>query len=91
MLALVLWATPVKAQGPAACAEGERADVCELKIQRNNAFDQIAIEKRKQELMTDAEKKLDRFWKEWVDGDVAKADWWSNLWARLSGRSVVKR
>ena len=93
MLALVLWATPAIAQqsGPLACNPQEAADVCELKVQRNEAFDQVAIEKRKQQLMQQAEKAVEGYWKEWVTGDIEKASWWSQLWEWLSHKKLAAR
>jgi hypothetical protein len=75
---------------PLACDPREPRDVCELKIQRNNAMDQVAIEKRKIELMIGSEKALVEYWNGWAIGDVAKADWWDRLWSSLK-QPMAKR
>jgi hypothetical protein len=90
---LVLWASPVAADEPThlACNPQESADVCELKVQRNDSLDQVAIEKRKEQLMRQAEERSAQYWKEWVDGDLATAGWWSRLWAWLADHGRVAK
>lgn len=96
ILTLLLWlisgaALAEEATGPLACDPKERRDVCEIKIQRNTAQDQVAVEKRKQELMINAEQELQRYWKEWIDGDQAKAAWWAKLWSAVSEHTTLTK
>ena len=91
LLFLLIPAAAFSQQENLACNPQETADVCELKIQRNSGFDQVAIEKRKQQIMQQAEKANELYWNEWVTGDIAKASWWSNIWDWLSRKKLASK
>jgi hypothetical protein len=61
---------------PPVCPDAERHDVCEIKIQRNDALDEIAIEKQKLASMQQAEDKLAGWWSYYANGAARTAEWW---------------
>jgi hypothetical protein len=61
---------------PRACAPAETPEICGLKIQRNNALDELAIAYGESRRAAEAEKVKDEYWQKWVEGDLAKALWW---------------
>jgi hypothetical protein len=61
---------------PPVCPDGERADLCEIKIQRNDGWDQVAIDKQKEAAMKKAEEKLAGWWSYYANGAARTAEWW---------------
>ena len=61
---------------PRVCNDKEPRDVCEIMIQRNDAYNQVAIEKRKEQLMEQTEDALRLWWKEYSIGANATAEYW---------------
>jgi hypothetical protein len=76
---------------PPVCPDAERHDVCEIKIQRNDALDEIAIEKQKMAAMQQAEEKLAAWWGRYASG-VARmsglAEYWQG-YAQGADKQVV--
>jgi hypothetical protein len=71
---------------PPICPDAERADVCELKLQRNNAFDQVALEKHAEASMRDAEDKLASWWAAYAVGTTRKEEYWTNYVLGINDR-----
>jgi hypothetical protein len=70
---------------PPVCPDAERHDVCEIKIQRNDALDEIAIEKQKMASMQQAEEKLAGWWSSYANGAARTAEWWEQYVTGMSG------
>jgi hypothetical protein len=63
---------------PPVCPDGERADLCEIKIQRNDGWDQVAIDKQKEAAMKKAEEKLAGWWSYYANGAARTAEYWEH-------------
>lgn len=57
-----------------------------LKVERNNAMDELALAQANFEQLRMQGKAKDEYWRQWTEGANAKADWWAALWRRLSIR-----
>ena len=73
---LALSAAAHGAELPAACAPKEDAIVCMLKVERNNALDELAISQGQRHTKSVQEEALVRWWGEYVKGMDAQALWW---------------
>lgn len=81
---LIIIATSVAgAESPPACAKNEQPVVCMLKVERNNAMDELALAQAFLIQEQEARKHVDEYWKNWVEGDRAKDAWWDRLWHSL--------
>lgn len=79
---LVLSGLPAVATPPA-CNPKEDLAICYLKVERNNALDELAIAQGALEHTEKQHESLAAYWQQWVDGDMAKAGWWDRLWSHL--------
>lgn len=81
---VVLLATAVLAaeDPPFACQPAENPVVCSLKVERNNAMDELAVSdgnaRRDRDAASARAVALAAYWAKWVEGDIAKADWWAS-------------
>lgn len=68
----LLFATPAWAGDhvyPPVCPDAERHDVCELKMQRNDAYDQIAVDREREAAVAG-------WWGYYANGAARTAEWW---------------
>jgi hypothetical protein len=83
LAALLVWPVTAMAGPPEACSPKEDPVVCMLKVERNNAMDELAISQGQRRIMETQEDALAKYWKEWVDGELSQADWWGRIWSGL--------
>ena len=72
---------------PLACNPKEDPAVCLIKVERNTAQDEAAINGANLWREIEARKAVDEYWKSWVEGDIAKATWWDKYIGRLVSKS----
>ena len=84
--ALALAVHPILAgeEIPRVCNDKEPRDVCEIMVQRNDAYNQVAIEKGKEQKMEQAEDALRLWWKEYSIGADMTAEYWRQYVEGLS-------
>ena len=68
---------------PLACNPKEDVVICYLKVERNNALDELAIAQGAADRLREQQESINDYWRAWVEGDAAKAAWWDRLWALL--------
>jgi hypothetical protein len=54
-----------------------------LKVERNNAMDELAMAQGSLLRALGKEKDRAEYWRKWVEGDLEKAGWWSRIWGLL--------
>lgn len=73
---VLLSASPALAAGPEACDPREDATVCELKVERNNALDELAITAGKLRIVSEREAAEVKWWAEYAEGVNLQSQWW---------------
>jgi hypothetical protein len=68
---------------PPACNIKEDPAICYLKIERNNAMDELAISQAQNHRNLLREQDNAEYWRLWVQGDLEKSSWWDRVWRAL--------
>jgi hypothetical protein len=72
----MLLAMPVLAEGPSACDPREDPTVCELKVERNNAMDELAVTAGALRKARERQVTMTEWWAEYAAGVSALSEWW---------------
>jgi hypothetical protein len=91
LIFLLFWPAVSLAEGPSACDPREEYTICELKVERNNAMDELAIATGKLRTTQEREAKLVKWVTEYIEGVNSQSDWWKRYtdglaawWAQLT-------
>jgi hypothetical protein len=63
-----MWAMPALAEAPLACDPREQPEVCALKVQRNNALDELVLSSGKTRRLEAEAAAIADYWKQYVLG-----------------------
>lgn len=89
LLVLVMLPGIARAEGPLACDPREEATICELKVERNNAMDELAIAGGKLRVTLAREVAAVKWWAEYADGVTAQTEWWQRYAEGMRGQRCV--
>jgi hypothetical protein len=87
ILALLLFAFPALAESPAACDAREDATICELKVERNNAMDELAMTSGELRKAREHQADMVKWWSEYVAGIGVQAEWWLKYLDGVNGKA----
>jgi hypothetical protein len=74
------------AAGPEACDPREDPTVCELKVERNNAMDELAVNAGNLRKARERQVTMTEWWASYVDGIGLQAEWWRQYSEGVNGK-----
>ena len=75
---------------PKACSEAEVWEICSLKLQRNNALDELAISNGARHRSEDLAEATSEFWRQYLDGLSAQRQAAAEYWRKyLDGLAAL--